>query len=296
MVRATPLIILAAAALAATGQAQRLRPADVDAIPSKPADARVAYGPDSLQFGDLRIPKGKGPFPLAIVIHGGCWIHHFASLQNTTAMADALRDAGIATWNVEYRRADDPGGGWPGTFLDIADAADHIRALAARYRLDTTRIVAVGHSAGGHLALWLAARGRLKPVSPLYRARPIRLHGAISLGGPGDLAEFVPREDQSCGPSVSVLMGGKPADVRARYAEGSPVELLPLGIRQLLIVGDSDRIMPAAARKSYLDRSLKAGDRVEVIVIPNAGHFEVIAPTAVAWTTVRAAIKRMVAY
>jgi acetyl esterase/lipase len=296
MIRAGALTILTVGAVSTAGHAQRLRPRDVDSIPSKPADARIPYGSDSLQFGDLRIPKGKGPFPVAIVIHGGCWIHHFASLQNTTAMADALRNVGIATWNIEYRRADDPGGGWPGTFLDAADAADHVRALAAHYPLDTTRVVAVGHSAGGHLALWLAARGKLKPSSPLYRARPIRLHGAISLGGPADLGEFVGREDQSCGPSVSVLMGGKPADVPDRYAQGSPVELLPLGIRQLMIVGDSDRIVPAAARKAYMGRSLKAGDRVEVIVVPNAGHFEVIAPTVPAWTTVRAAIKRMVAY
>ncbi|MEO8450121.1 MAG: alpha/beta hydrolase, partial [Gemmatimonadota bacterium] len=201
MVRATALLVLAAVQVAAAGQAQRLRPRDVDSIPSKRADVRIPYGSDSLQFGELRLPKGKGPFPLAIVIHGGCWVHHFASLQNTAAMADALRDAGIATWNVEYRRADDPGGGWPGTFLDIADAADYARTLATRYPLDSTRIVAVGHSAGGHLALWLAARGKLKPSSPIYRARPIRLHGAVSLGGPGDLGEFVAREAQSCGPS-----------------------------------------------------------------------------------------------
>jgi acetyl esterase/lipase len=296
MVRATALMILAAGTVAAAGRAQQLRPRQVDSIPSKPADVRLQYGSDSLQFGELRMPKGKGPFPLAIVIHGGCWIHRFATLQNTTAMADALRDVGIATWNVEYRRADSPGGGWPGTFLDIADAADFARSLAARYPLDSTRIVAVGHSAGGHLALWLAARGKLKPSSPLYRARPIRLHGAVSLGGPADIAEFAGREGQICGPSVTRLMGGRPADVGNRYAEGSPVELLPLGTRHLMIVGDSDGVVPGPVRKAYADRSRKAGDRVEVIVVPNAGHFEVIAPTAPAWPTVRAAIKRMVAY
>ena len=113
--------------------AQFLRPRDVDALPSRAADARIAYGTDSLQFGDLRVPAGRGPFPVAVVIHGGCWQHNFASLQNTAALSDALRDAGVATWNVEYRRSDNPGGGWPGTFLDVAVATDSLRSIATRY-------------------------------------------------------------------------------------------------------------------------------------------------------------------
>src|SRR5688572_17960292 len=99
------------AGLAAAPSGQRLRPRDIDALPSRPADFRVAYGQDPLQFGELRLPAGKGPFPLAIVIHGGCWVSRFATLQNTAAMADALRGAGMATWNIEYRRLDQPGGG-----------------------------------------------------------------------------------------------------------------------------------------------------------------------------------------
>jgi acetyl esterase/lipase len=111
-------ITIAVAAPAVTGQ--RLRPRDVDALPSKKADARIAYGADPLQFGELRLPAGSGPFPVGVVIHGGCWVSKFATLQNTSAMADALRDSGVATWNVEYRRLDNDGGGWPGTFADIA--------------------------------------------------------------------------------------------------------------------------------------------------------------------------------
>lgn len=116
-------LILASLWAAAPG-AQRLRPRDIDRLPSRDADARISYDTrDPLQFGELRLPKGPGPFPVAIVIHGGCWVSKFATLQNTAALADGLRDAGVATWNVEYRRLDNPGGGWPGTFADVAAAA-----------------------------------------------------------------------------------------------------------------------------------------------------------------------------
>ncbi len=106
-------------------------------------------------------------------MHGGCWVHGYAAAQNSAALADALRDAGLATWNVEYRRRDNPGGGWPGTFLDVAHAADSLRALASRYPLDLTRVVATGHSAGGQLALWLAARPKIPVGSPLHTANPL---------------------------------------------------------------------------------------------------------------------------
>ncbi len=141
---------------------QRLRPADVDALPSKPADTKIPYGADPQQFGELRLPKGSGPFPVAVVIHGGCWVSNFATLQNTAALSDALRDAGIATWNIEYRRADNPGGGWPGTFADVADATDKLREIAKAHPLDLSRVVTVGHSAGAHLALWAAARPKMR--------------------------------------------------------------------------------------------------------------------------------------
>src|SRR5687768_12371476 len=130
--------------------AQRLRPADVEKLPSKPADTRIPYGEDGQQFGELRLPKGNGPFPLAIVIHGGCWLSRW-TLTNTAPLADALRDAGVATWNLEYRRVDHPGGGWPGTFTDIADGTDVVRRIAREHPIDLTRVVTIGHSAGAHL-------------------------------------------------------------------------------------------------------------------------------------------------
>ena len=271
-----------------------MRPRDVDALPSKPPDTRIPYGKDDLQHGELRLPKGPGPFPLAIVIHGGCWVAKFASTQNTAALADALRDAGVATWNVEYRRADHPGGGWPGTFADIAAATDIVRTIAKAHPLDLSRVITVGHSAGGHLALWAAARARLPKTSPLYTASPLPLRAAVALGGPGDLRSFRKYGDKICGGSViDQLMGGAPETVAERYAQGSPAEMLPLGVRQVLIVGLTDGVMPAPEREMYAAKATKAGDRAEIVEVPG-GHFEVIAPTSAAWPTVRETILALV--
>lgn len=281
--------VAAAVTAAAFAGAQRLRPRDVDALPSRPADARAGYGSnDAVQFGELRLPGGTGPFPVAIVIHGGCWVSTMATLQNTRAMADALRDAGVATWNVEYRALDAAGGGWPGTFADVAAAADHLRTLAKQQPLDLSRVVAVGHSAGGHLALWLAARSRLPATSVLHRENPLRVRAAVALGGPGDLRDFTTYARSICGaPVIEQLLGGSPESVPQRYAQASPAELLPLGIRQVLIVGAEDGVMPPKSRDAYVAAALKAGDRAEVVTIPGAGHFEVVAPTSAAWPIVR---------
>ncbi|MGH8563060.1 MAG: alpha/beta hydrolase family protein [Gammaproteobacteria bacterium] len=246
---------------------------------------------DPLQVGELRLPSGAGPFPVAIVIHGGCWVARFATLQNTAALADALREAGVATWNIEYRRLDDPGGGWPGTFTDVAAAADHVPTLAKQYPFDLSRVVVVGHSAGAHLALWLAARLRLPPGSPLYRDTPLRVRGVIALAGPGDLRNFTTYARDICGaPVVERLLGGTPQAVPERYAQASPMELLPLGTRQVLIVGAEDGVMPARARDAYIAAAIQAGDSAESVVVPGAGHFEVIAPSSPAWPIVRETI------
>ena len=281
-----------AIAVSAELAGQRLRPRDVDALPARPADVRIAYATaDPLQFGDLRLPPGNGPFPVAIVIHGGCWVSKFATLQNTTPLSDALRDAGVATWNVEYRRLDNPGGGWPGTFADIAAAADHVTTLARKYPLDLSRVVAVGHSAGAHLSLWLAGRSRLPEQSPLYAKAPLRLRAAIALGGPGDLRDFTTYASSVCGaPVIEQLLGGTPEAVPDRYAQASPAELLPFATRQILIAGSEDRVMPLRARDAYVAAAVKAGDTAESVVVADAGHFEVIAPGSAAWPIVRGKI------
>ena len=268
-----------------------LRPADVNAIPSKPANARIPYGADSLQFGDLRLPNGPGPFPVAIVIHGGCWVHAFAAVQNSAALSDALRDAGVATWNVEYRRRDDPGGGWPGTMQDVAAAADSLQSLARRYPLDLSHVVAVGHSAGGHLALWLAARRKIGADSPLHASNPLPLSGVIALGGPGDLRDFASYAGAICGDGVvENLLGGTFEQFPDRWRDASPSSFLPLGVPQVMLAGASDRIMPQRNLDAYANMARAAGDSVQVIVVPGAAHHEVMAPTSVAWPAVRNAV------
>ena len=270
-----------------------LRAGDVDTIPLHRAATRIAYGSDSLQFGELRLPDGKGPFPIAIVIHGGCWLSRYANVRNTSALAEALADVGVASWNVEYRRYDHPGGGWPGTFRDVADGADFVRTLARTFPLDTARIVASGHSAGGHLALWLASRSTLGATSPLRSGTPVRLRGVVSIGGIADLREFYPRETQTCGnPAVESLLGGVPDSVPQRLQDGSPIERLPLGVPSAHIAGARDMIAPEAVREAYVRAARQRGDSAWQLTVPGEGHFEAISPTTAAGRAVIEAIRR----
>ncbi len=283
--------ILALALSASSLPAQRLlRPADIDALPSKPATARIAYGPDSMQFGDLRLPAGNGPFPVAIVIHGGCWVERYASVQNSSAIADALRDAGVATWNIEYRRADSRGGGWPNTFIDVAMAAEHLREVAKAHPLDLSRVVTVGHSAGGHLALWLASLPRVPASSPIARRDPLPIHGVVGLASIADLRAYRAIERDMCGEVVDPFMGGTPDEHPDRYAAGSPAELLPSGVPQVQVVGTLDRVMPPAARDAWAAQVRAAGDAIDVIALDGLGHHEVMSPRTAAFAAIRDAV------
>ena len=211
-------------------------------------------------------------------------------------MSDALRNAGVATWNIEYRRADSEGGGWPGTFSDIGAAIDHLREIAPRYQLDLNRVVAVGHSAGGHLALWAAARPRLESNSMLFTKHPLRLRGAVNLAGPSDLHTFpIDHMQKVCGSVPTLkLFGGSVEEFAARYRDGSPAALLPIGVPQILITGSLDHLVPPKFGQSYEAMARRSGDRVEMIVIEGAGHFEVIAPTTPAWPIVQERVLSLV--
>jgi acetyl esterase/lipase len=267
-----------------------LQSADVTAMPSKPADHRLAYGADPSQYGDLRLPKGKGPFPVAIILHGGCWISSLATADNTSPLADALRDQGVATWNVEYRGIDN-GGGWPVTFQDVAAAADYLTKIAVKYSLDLHHVIAVGHSAGGHLALWLAARHKLPTTSVLYTKHPLPISAVVTLGGIGDLQAYNAQPSNPCGKdTILQLLGNDPDLLTKRYLEASPAALLPLGVPQILIHGSDDTIVPPNFGDDYVTAAKNSGDNAQIIIISDSAHHEYIAPGSIAWPAVKKAI------
>jgi acetyl esterase/lipase len=277
------------------GNAGRLMtPQDLQALPSKAPDQRVAYGEDSSQYGELRVPTGRGPHPVVVLIHGGCFKAAYATARDLGPMGDALKADGIATWNVEYRRLGQPGGGWPGTYLDVGRAIDHLRTIAGQYKLDLGRVVLLGHSAGGHLAMWAAARARVPTSSRLYVADPLPVRGGVDLAGPLDLTANVPGYERLCGDTViTALLGGPPAAVPERYAQVSPIKLLPLGLPQVLVIGEHEDYVPQPLAEAYAQAAARAGDPVQLVIIPRVGHFEIASPRTAAWPLVEAAIRSL---
>lgn len=255
--------------------------------PQAPADGAVRYGPAPAQVVEIFLPRTKGPHPVIVLLHGGCYLAEYEGLKQTSQMAAALARRGYAVWNVEYRKLGEPGAGYPGTFLDVADAVDRLRVEADAWGLDTRRVVAVGHSAGGHLALWAASRARLPKDSPLWRDDPLPIRAVVSLGGIGDLKPHAGVFASACGPSIAQVAPP------STYAETSPAELLPSGAAVTMIHGELDHVMPPETGEAYAATVRAAGDRAEAIEIKGASHFDVVIPTTGAWTSVVApAIER----
>jgi acetyl esterase/lipase len=234
----------------------------IDATPPT-ADHRIHYGADAFHFCDLRLPGGPGPYPIAIMVHGGFW-RSIYGLEYFGHACAALTTAGIATWNMEYRRLGNPGGGWPGTFDDVVKAADHLGAIAVEFNLDLNRVITIGHSAGGHLAFWLAAERRQM------------LRGAAALAGVVDLRRSW--ELQLSNNVVADFLGGSPEQVPDRYGFASPIERLPLGIPQRLFHGTADRSVPFEISAGYVHAAQSRGDDAQLIALENAGHFEIVDP------------------
>lgn len=251
------------------------------------ADQRIAYGSDPLQFGDLRLPGGPGPNPCAIAIHGGFWRNRY-DLAHLGHLCAALTASGIATWNIEYRRLGDSGGGWPGTFQDVALAARYLIDNASTYGIDPDCIFAIGHSAGGHLASWLAG-GASMPGNGLIHPDRFPLRAAVSLGGVLDLRRAW--ELRLSEGVVRDLLDGTPDDVPERYAAASPIELLPSGVPHLLVHGVADGIVPIGISERYREAAVAQGDDVTLVALPGADHFEPIDPLSAVWPEILTAIE-----
>ena len=258
---------------------------DLTGRPRPKAEATVSYGSDAMQKVDVWLPEGEGPFKTVLMVHGGCWQSAIADRSLMDWAAADLRRAGFAVWNIDYRGVDRVGGGYPGTFEDAAAAADLLRTEAARFGLDTRRVVAIGHSAGGHLALWLAARHRLPAASQLAGGEPLGIDRVISLGGLPDLEANAASPDNGCGTDVvAQLVGTQRVDP---YADTSVARLLPLGVTQDLVAGREDRIVPYRLPVDYAAKARAAGDAVTLHTVPDTGHVELVSPGTAAWDTAR---------
>jgi len=256
---------------------------DYMALDGPAPTAHIAYGTAPSQYAELFLPKGAGPFLVVFLVHGGCWQSSLGGIRQMHNMAGDLEKRGIAVWNVEYRRIDETGGGYPGMYQDINGAYDTLIAKAPAYHLDTTHIVATGHSAGGHLVQWLAGRSRLPKSSPLYDPRPVHLAEVISLGGLADLNAQALRIPNVCDTQIAQLTGPASAARPDPLRDTSAASLIPNGIGTVLINGALDTISPPSVAADYTIVARRAGDKADVVVLPDASHFDEVSATSPAW-------------
>jgi hypothetical protein len=245
-------------------------PEEVNTIPSDPPTLKVAYDTASpRQFGELRMPAGKGPFPVAVIWHGGCW-SGYAGPVGVAGLATFLARNGVATWTPGYRELGSDGG-WPNTFVDWAQGLAYVKTLAKTYPLDPSRLTLMGHSAGTTPAVWLGTGNYGDAVidDNLPKAR-----ASVVIDGPLRTAPFLGVDEAICGqPVIAPLMGGTPAEVPGRYAMLDPLENKPLVKRMLVVDGalpDPEPEVIAGLRAQ--------GIAVEVIRVSQQQHFNMLVP------------------
>ena len=261
---------------------------DYQRFPTVEPDHRLSYGLLPEQFGELTLPNSPPPHPVVVLIHGGGYRAMY-DIGPLGTVAAALADAGYAVWNIEYRRAGN-GGEFPNMFLDAGAAADHLREIASEHQLDLDNVVSIGHSAGGHLALWLAGRPRLPKSSRLHRPDPLPIAGVVCLAPIADIAHAL--ENDMSQPALSIVVGSQLPDAENNIRDSSPNDMLPLGVPQIHLVGTEDKQIRANLN-SYLDAATVAGDDVELVTLDGAGHFEFVAVESPHWLTVIEALLRL---
>lgn len=247
------------------------------------------WGEEPEQFGVLYWPEALAKPPVVVMIHGGCWLAPYdLMLQND--LSQALAERGFAVWNIEYRRLGN-GGEWPVLFQDVGAAADYLRVLAETHDLDLQKVAAMGHSAGGHLALWLQSRHRISRQSSLYTEQPLELKGAVTLGGIGSL------QSGSCSSSARQLIETDSltaAELEVRLADSSPIHMLASGARSVLISGEDDGIVPPRVSQDYVEAAVAAGDFSEHLIIDNADHFDLINSSFMDMALLEDSIRRVI--
>jgi acetyl esterase/lipase len=251
----------------------------------------IRYGPHDSNVGDLWLPAGRAEtIPVVVLVHGGFWRAAYTKRLMNGLAKDVVR-RGWAAWNIEYRRVGllGGGGGWPTTLLDVAAAVDHVAIIG--HGIDSSRVVTCGHSAGGHLALWAAGRGRLAAASPGADAA-VAVRGAVSLSGIADLEE-ADRLGLG-GNATGDFMGGHSNEQRERYRHASPRALLPIGIPQVLVHAGNDSVIPSSMSQDYQNQAASKGDDARYLRVDGLGHRQLIDPNGAGWLKAASELERLI--
>lgn len=254
---------------------------------------RLPYGGSPYQFVELFQPRGLGPFPVVVLIHGGCFKNQYQGMPQMRGIAGALSSQGIAVWSIEYRGIDEPGGGYPGSFQDVNAALDMLAVQAENRHFDIARIIAVGHSSGAYLALWTAGRSRVPASSPLHDSQSISVRNVVALGGLGDLRPYAESLQNACGYSISQVTGVSSAARQDVYADTTPIELSPNGSHTVFVNGELDNLATPQEAQGYADRVRRRGDAAETVVLPGASHFDEVSITSASWPVVLGVIRSL---
>jgi acetyl esterase/lipase len=278
---AAKLLFACLAISSGEGRAQPMTLQDYMRMKGPSADEHLSYGPASSQFIEYFRPSGQGPFPVVIIVHGGCWMHKYEGIRQVASMARSFADRGYAAYSIEYRGIDEDGGGYPGMYEDIGSALDSLRERATGDDLDLKRITAIGHSAGAQLVLWAAGRRNIGSASPLFSALPLRLHTVIALGALPDLSDRSAIRS-ACGID-SRLISGEFQDAGS-VSDTSPASMLPLDAHEIVLInGSLDGISPPGVVQGFATAARQQGNVVRVIEVPGASHYDEVSVSSLVW-------------